>query len=57
MKYKIAVFPGDGMGPGLVNEGIEVIEKAAELDKFEIEWIAYPYGLPDCHYMGRHLNA
>ena len=44
MKYKIAVFPGDGVGPGLINEGIKIIEKAAELDKFEIEWIKYPHG-------------
>ena len=44
MKYKIAVFPGDGVGPELINEGIKVIEKAAELDKFEVEWVKYPYG-------------
>lgn len=48
MKYKIAVFPGDGVGPELINEGIKVIEKAAELDKFEVEWIKYPYGVE--HY-------
>ena len=44
MNYKIAVFPGDGVGPELISEGIKVIEKAAELDKFEIEWISYPHG-------------
>ena len=44
MKYKIAVFPGDGVGPELINEGIKPAEKAAELDKFEIEWVRYPYG-------------
>lgn len=49
MKYKIAVFPGDGVGPELINEGIKVIDKAAELDKFEIEWVKYPYGAE--HYL------
>jgi len=49
MKYKIAVFPGDGVGPELINEGIKVIEKAAELDKFEIEWSNYPHGAE--HYL------
>ncbi|MBS3113964.1 isocitrate/isopropylmalate dehydrogenase family protein [Candidatus Woesearchaeota archaeon] len=49
MNYKIAVFPGDGVGPELINEGIKVIEKAAELDKFEIEWIKYPHGAE--HYL------
>lgn len=44
MSYKIAVFPGDGVGPELINEGIKVIDKAAELDEFEIEWIKYPHG-------------
>ena len=43
MKYKIAVFPGDGVGPELIKEGTKIIDKAAELDKFEIEWIAYPH--------------
>lgn len=49
MKYKIAVFPGDGVGPELINEGIKVIEKAAELDKFEVEWVKYPHGAE--HYI------
>ena len=49
MKYKIAVFPGDGVGPELINEGIKVIEKAAELDKFEVEWLKYPHGAE--HYL------
>lgn len=49
MKYKIAVFPGDGVGPELINEGIKVIEKAAELDKFEVEWLKHPHGAE--HYL------
>ena len=34
MKYKIAVFPGYGVGPELIKKGMKVINKAAELDKF-----------------------
>ena len=49
MKYKIAVFPGDGVGPELINEGIKLIEKAAELDKFNVEFVKYPYGAE--HYL------
>ena len=49
MKYKIAVFPGDGVGPELINEGIKVVEKAAELGKFEVEWLKYPHGAE--HYL------
>ena len=44
MKYKIAFFPGDGVGPELAEQGIKIIDKAAELGKFEIEWVEYPYG-------------
>lgn len=43
MRYKVAVFPGDGVGPELIDEGMKVIDKAAELDKFEIEWVRYLY--------------
>lgn len=49
MKYKFAVFPGDGVGPELIKEGIKLIEKAAELDKFNVEWIEYPHGTE--HYL------
>ena len=49
MKYRIAVFPGDGVGAELINEGIKVAEKATELDKFEIEWVRYPHGAE--HYL------
>lgn len=49
MKYKIAVFTGDGVGPELINEGIKVIDKVSELDKFEIEYIKYPHGAE--HYI------
>ncbi len=41
MKHKIAVFPGDGVGPELIKEGMKIIDKAAELDKFEIEWLQF----------------
>lgn len=44
MKYRIAVFSGDGIGPELINEGLKVIEKAAELDKFDVEFVKYPHG-------------
>ena len=49
MKYRIAVFSGDGVGPELISEGMKLAEKAAELDKFEIEWVMYPHGGE--HYM------
>ena len=31
-KYEIAVIPGDGIGTEVVNEGLKVLQKVAELD-------------------------
>ena len=46
--YKIAVIPGDGIGPEVIREGVRVMEKLAEADggfKFDFTW--YPWG---CDY-------
>lgn len=42
--YKIAVIPGDGIGPEIIDEGIKVVDKASELLNFEVEWVEYDYG-------------
>ncbi|MBN1157611.1 isocitrate/isopropylmalate dehydrogenase family protein [Candidatus Woesearchaeota archaeon] len=44
MKHKIALMPGDGVGPEIIAEGVKVIEKASEVDNFEIEWVKYDNG-------------
>ena len=46
--HKIAVIPGDGVGPEVIREGIRVLEKAAELDgSFRFEFTRFPWG---CEY-------
>ena len=54
--YRIAVIPGDGIGPEIINEGKKVIEAVSEKENFEIEWIEYPFGAD--HYLktGELLN-
>jgi 3-isopropylmalate dehydrogenase len=37
MNYKIAVFPGDGIGPEVMHEGLEVLKQAAGLYRFGVE--------------------
>ena len=37
MNYKIAVLPGDGIGPEVMREGIEVLKQVAKLYNFGIE--------------------
>jgi 3-isopropylmalate dehydrogenase len=37
MNYKIAVLPGDGIGPEVMSEGVQVLKQAAELYGFSVE--------------------
>ncbi len=42
--YKIAVIPGDGTGPEVVNEGLKVLKAAAAKFGFTYELKSYDYG-------------
>jgi 3-isopropylmalate dehydrogenase len=37
MNYKIAVLPGDGIGPEVMREGIQVLQQVAKLHNFGVE--------------------
>ncbi|MFB4163225.1 tartrate dehydrogenase [Alteribacillus sp. JSM 102045] len=51
-KHKIAVIPGDGIGPEVVEQGISVLNKAAELDgNIQFEFTSFPWG---CEYYAKH---
>ena len=43
-KYRIALIPGDGIGPEIIAEGVKVIERVADLNGFDIEWREYDNG-------------
>ena len=50
--HKIAVIPGDGIGPEVIREGVRVLEEEARLDggfRFEFTW--FPWG---CGYYLKH---
>jgi len=49
MTYKIALIPGDGIGPEIIREGKKVIDTVSETDSFEIQWNEYPFGAD--HYI------
>lgn len=50
--YKIAVIPGDGIGPEVIEEGVKVLQKVAELDKrFQLEFTYFPWG---CEFYLEH---
>ena len=47
--YKIAVIPGDGVGPEVTDEGLKVLAKAADLFGFAYQRTTYPFGAD--HYL------
>ena len=50
MKHKIAVIPGDGIGPEVIREGVKVLRAAAEATPgLELEFVEFPYGAE--HYL------
>lgn len=48
-KYKIAVIPGDGIGPEVIGETIKVLDRCGEKFSFSLEWEKFPYGAG--HYL------
>ena len=47
--YKIAVIPGDGVGPEVTDEGLKVLDRAGKLFGFTYETKTYPFGAD--HYI------
>ena len=47
-QYKIAVIPGDGIGPEVMEAAVEVLKRVSELDnRFSFSFSSYPWG---CEY-------
>ena len=48
MNYKIAVIPGDGIGPEVINEGVKVLKTIERLDEsVSFKFDSFPWG---CEY-------
>ena len=47
--WKVAVIPGDGIGPEVVREGLRVLERVAAIDGFKTTLTRYPFGAD--HYL------
>ncbi|MEC1522733.1 tartrate dehydrogenase [Neobacillus niacini] len=51
-KLKVAVIAGDGVGPEVINEGIKVLNKVAEIDStFQFDFTYFPWG---CEFYTKH---
>jgi len=44
MVHRIAVIPGDGVGPEVIREGVKVLQAASELMGVELSFEEFPYG-------------
>lgn len=47
--YSVAVIPGDGVGPEVIDEGIKVLEAVGDVLGIKFKWKHYPYGAE--HYL------
>jgi 3-isopropylmalate dehydrogenase len=47
--YKIAVIPGDGIGPEIIEEGVKVLDAVGDTTGVKFKWEYYPYGAE--HYL------
>jgi len=56
MKHKIAVIPGDGIGPEVIEEGIKVLKATAQVaDELEFEFQYFPWGCEYCLKEGKMM--
>jgi 3-isopropylmalate dehydrogenase len=47
--YRLAVIPGDGVGPEVVDEGLRVLRRIEELEGIQFDIVTYPFGAE--HYL------
>jgi tartrate dehydrogenase/decarboxylase/D-malate dehydrogenase len=55
--YRVAVIPGDGIGPEVVPAAISVLEAAAKRFQFRIVWEQFPWGSEHYFEHGRMMPA
>ena len=53
--FKIGVIAGDGVGPEVVQEGVETLKLVAQLEGFEVEWKHFDLG--DERYLRTRRSA
>ena len=54
-RYRIAVIPGDGIGPEVVPEGMRVMDAAASRYGFAFEWDSFTWSCETYHATGRMM--
>lgn len=55
-KYRIAVIPGDGIGPEVIHQGVRVLDQLAEMDTgFQFDWHYFSWGCNEYVQTGRMM--
>ncbi len=57
LNYNIAVIPGDGIGPEIVETTCTILRRVAELDNFRLEFLSYEAGAVAHQKYGQALSA
>lgn len=55
MKHRIALIPGDGIGPEVVDAAVPLVEAAASRDGARLEWEGFPWGCDHYQETGRMM--
>ncbi len=56
-KYSIATIPGDGIGKEVVPQGMRVLDAAAKVCGFSLEWCEFPWGCETYKKSGTMMPA
>ena len=56
-RYKIAVIAGDGIGREVMPEGIRVLDAAARMHGFELDWQHFDWSCETYHATGSMMPA
>lgn len=51
--YRLAVLPGDGIGPEVIEQAVRVLLRVAELERFALELTELPWGFEHYRRTGR----
>jgi tartrate dehydrogenase/decarboxylase/D-malate dehydrogenase len=56
-KYRIAIIPGDGIGPEILPAGVKVLSAASERFGFQLQYEEFPYGAGYYKQTGEFMPA
>lgn len=56
-RFRVALIPGDGIGPEVVDAAVPLVEEAVSSDGVRLEWERFPWGCDHYHETGRMMPS